>query len=479
MEGQRNALLQERERVVAEAEQAHQTMVQYVTYKVVTRMLDLYRIKVQSAFKRWAFMASTYNSSRDVNATRIKQLKRVLNVVCNGVTRQLHKAFRKWTEGTLRVALQKATRQYLGSQQELLRRRDQIKASSEQLRDIAKGSDVYASLLAEKALNRELSHSNIELYDTLNDTQLRILEMAKIPTAEGKKLVRDVIMTREGELSRSRREVRALRERIDHLEGTITGTKAAAAEGNRQFSASSDQSKYRGGALSGGLEVPGYMTSFMDPTASPNGSEHRHDSTRTTLEAIDQLAPAEQKRKQALSIILMELTRLRKVNAEFNASKRYLSDTVIFLLCGFYVILIGLVHQNQIAKHLAKISEMETVSQVLQQRLSEKSRREASILSYVERNLDADQLRAFNVFMSDLDGTPIQDMESDVNTEYDRWSQKDIGSRNGFNEFWRGDGDEPVERSRSAGSKDKYNSYKKKNTKNKRRPEYQEEDRNS
>jgi hypothetical protein len=96
-------------------------------------------------------------------------------------------------------------------------------------------------------------------------------------------------------------------------------------------------SKYRSGGL-GGLEVPGFMTSFMSDSspqhykhsttpnttgaaaaagagaagaspkhkASPNGSEG------VTLEAIDYLAPAEQKKRQALSVLLMELTRLRR-----------------------------------------------------------------------------------------------------------------------------------------------------------------------
>lgn len=326
MAGQRNALLQERQRVLEEAEVARQTMVQYITYKVLTRMLDLYRVKVQSAFKRWAFMALSFNNSRIAIAVRMKQLKRVLNLVSNGVARLIHKAFRKWIDTALRTELMKAKTFSLSSQQELLRLREQCKSSSEQLRDVAKGSDVFASLLAEKALNRELTSSNIQLFDTLNEAQLRVLEMAKIPTAEGKKLVRDVIMTREGELARSRREVRALRERIEHLEGVITGARAAAAEGGRDFASHSEQSKYRGGAVPGGLEVPGFMSSFVDPAYS--GGSRSPDHTRSALEAIDHLAPIEQKKKQALSIILMELTRLRKLNSENVASKQYLSDTV-------------------------------------------------------------------------------------------------------------------------------------------------------
>lgn len=324
MAGQRAALLQERRRVLEEAEQARETMVQYTTYRVVTKMLELYRVKVQAAFKRWAFMALSFRNSRAASSSRARQLRRVLSIVTSGVNRLLLKAFRKWSDSAVRAALCRAQALSLSSQQELLRLREQCKASGEQLRDIAKGSDVYASLLAEKALNRELTSSNIQLFDTLNDAQLRLLEMARIPTSEGKKLVRDVIMTREGELGRARREARALRERIDHLEGVLSGARQAAAEGGRAFSSAEDQSRYRGGAVSGGLEVPGFMAAFMEPGGSAAGASGH----RSALEAIDALAPAEQKKKQALSIILMELTRLRKGNAEHAASKQYLSDTV-------------------------------------------------------------------------------------------------------------------------------------------------------
>lgn len=330
MAGQRNALMQEKQRVLEEAEQAHQTMVKYVTYKVITKMLNLYRVKVQSAFKRWAFMTMSFNTNRSANKNQKKQLKRLVYVVCSGELRSLHRAFRKWNNNCLRDALTRSRSTYLGSQRELLRLREQCKAANEDLRDIAKGSDLYASLLAEKALNRELTSSNIQLFDSLNEAQLQVLEMAKIPTSEGKKLVRDVIISREGELARSRREVRALKERVEHLEGTFSGMRSAAADAGRDFMSSSTQSKYRGGAVQGGLEVPGFMSSFMDP----DGRKEKHSDSRMTNEAIDYLAPIDEKKKQALSIILMELTRLRKVNAEFIGSKKYLSELVRFSVCN-------------------------------------------------------------------------------------------------------------------------------------------------
>ena len=115
---------------------------------------------------------------------------------------------------------------------------------------------------------------------------------------------------------------------------------------------------------------------------------------------------------------------------------------------------------------------------MLQQRLSERTRREASILSYLEQSLDADQLRAFNNFMSGLDGVPSHDVESDLNASYDRSSKK-AGIFRNENGYRRGEGefppDEPYERSRSAGSKDMNSRHERKSIKKKRRSEFHED----
>jgi hypothetical protein len=139
-----------------------------------------------------------------------------------------------------------------------------------------------------------------------------MLDLAKVPTADAKKLVRDVIMNREGELIKSRREIRALKDRIDHLEGVIMGIKHASHE-----SARSNGSDY----VSQGLNSPGFMAAFLN-------KDSNRTIEQTALESIDYLAPADQKKKQALSIILMELTRLRKSNADIVSEKQYLSDIV-------------------------------------------------------------------------------------------------------------------------------------------------------
>lgn len=66
--------------------------------------------------------------------------------------------------------------------------------------------------------DRELSAVNIDLQQRLSDIQSTLLEVAKVPAAERKQIVREVLLDRENEVSKSRREVRSLREQVGRLE---------------------------------------------------------------------------------------------------------------------------------------------------------------------------------------------------------------------------------------------------------------------
>ena len=59
--------------------------------------------------------------------------------------------------------------------------------------------------------------------------------------------------------------------------------------------------------------------------------------------------------------------------------------------------------ERQVSKHASKISELNLVTHVLQQRLSEFSQREAAVLEFVEKHLDADTFLAFTKCWSHLD----------------------------------------------------------------------------
>jgi hypothetical protein len=205
------------------------------------------------------------------------------------------------------------------------------------------------------ALFRELTNSNAELVASLNDMQVQLLNTARIPSAEGKKLVRDVMMSRESELSRSRREVRALRDRIGQLESTVVGVRGAEAE------------------------------SHMHDAVSPIEAVVKSRlGVGTAIDRLDHLAPLGEKHKQALNVILLEIQRLHKANNELIAGRQYLSEAV--------------------AKAAAKRSEMEMAVFVLQERLGERERREAAVMSHLQQSLSSEDALKFHRFLSALDG---------------------------------------------------------------------------
>jgi hypothetical protein len=63
-----------------------------------------------------------------------------------------------------------------------------------------------------------VSSANIDLHQRLSDLQAKMLEIAHVPSSERKQLVRDVLMDREEEVAKGRREIRSLREQIVRLE---------------------------------------------------------------------------------------------------------------------------------------------------------------------------------------------------------------------------------------------------------------------
>jgi hypothetical protein len=239
--------------------------------------------------------------------------------------------------------------------------------------------------------HRELTFANTELYSSLSESQHQMLQMARVPSGEGKKLVRDVLMSREAELSRSRREAKALRDRIEYLEGVIAGTNAAAAEAARG-------------------QTP-VLPSWASPSSSPSPSSRAPGGPRAdaldldTGTSIDYPATSERKKQQALNIVVMELQRLRKATAELEASKRHLGDVV--RICGIDIMLpIGvmlLFFFFQASRQSEKATEMELAVYSLQEKITEKHRREEVIVSFIENNLPESVLEEFHRFMFDMD----------------------------------------------------------------------------
>ena len=148
---------------------------------------------------------------------------------------------------------------------------------------------------------------------------MKIISIVFYQLAEGKKLVRDVLRSRENDLTRSRREVRTLKDRIDHLEEAISGVMSVTTDVGRKIST---PARSRLDVLS-----PGFFATGVESSSDRN--------EKLTREAIDFLAPVEEKKKHALSIILMELTRLRKVAVEDASRRQYLTEMVSYVPFNF------------------------------------------------------------------------------------------------------------------------------------------------
>lgn len=204
-------------------------------------------------------------------------------------------------------------------------------------------------------MHRELTNSNTQMVASLNEMQAQLLNAARIPSAEGKKLVRDVMMSRESELARSRREVRSLRDRIGQLESAVVGVRGAEAESHVNGSANP-------------------IASVINSRLGVSGA----------LDRLDYLAPFAEKQKQALNVVLLEIQRLHNANNELVAGRQYLSEAV--------------------ARATGKVSEMEMAVFILQDRLAERERRETAVLGYLQNTLTNDEAIKFHHFLNNLDG---------------------------------------------------------------------------
>ena len=100
---------------------------------------------------------------------------------------------------------------------------------SERLREIAVVSDTDAALIAEKALNRELTTSNIMLREEVHLLRAQILDLSAshLVPVERERMLRDML-DRADEFSAANREIRALREQLSRLHGQNPDVRANA-----------------------------------------------------------------------------------------------------------------------------------------------------------------------------------------------------------------------------------------------------------
>ena len=272
-------------------------------------------------------------------------------MLTSAANRILSRAFRTWASGA--TSLHHHNRQ----QEEMATLHDQLCKMTERLHDVAmvgdEGSNPRAFLLAEQALNRyidcayrhstirhksphsyctypimctivflashpcthrllyrELSAANLDLHKRLHELHVKLLELAGVPLGERAQLVRDVLYSREMELSKAKREIRALSDQIQRI--TAAGEGVASLEGDEYMAVRPEV-----------MDVPGNLKGRH--LGKAYGAASREDGQLGVVGGVLSKRAAQQ-------VILEELRRLQRVQEELEHSNRVGRSQVTFVL---------------------------------------------------------------------------------------------------------------------------------------------------
>ena len=121
------------------------------------------------------------------------------------------RAFRKWDK----ITSTKRTEFLIEQQTAALKY--EMCGMEARIHELSAGNALASSLAAERALNKELSGTNMELRLSLQEMDEKFLEVCNAPPASRKSLVRDVFQGREDDLAQARREARLLKDELQRL----------------------------------------------------------------------------------------------------------------------------------------------------------------------------------------------------------------------------------------------------------------------
>ena len=157
------------------------------------------------ALLKWRHVVAAIKSNF---ASKLKRFGRLLQVRRLGM---LARCFHRWdkTAALLRTDLL--------IEQETAKLKYEMCGMEARIHELSSGNALAASLAAERALNKELAGTNMELRLGVQELDARLLECANAPPASRKALVRDVFYGREDEIAHSRREAKTLREELQRL----------------------------------------------------------------------------------------------------------------------------------------------------------------------------------------------------------------------------------------------------------------------
>lgn len=242
----------------------------------VLRMIEDKTLRiVNSAFKHWLKVCIEGALREERAANKAATVKRVIRLFGVRSLRGVASAFRKWHEVTLISRSSDRGGGSGGSSRETAELKMKLLDATNRLYEITSKDDRAAAYLAEKSFNRELSLINMELRRNIQELNLQLVELmppnarnaassAAGPSATQQQrtsIVQDVLVQREDEIAKCRRDYHELLEQLKQYESFYKvdqnklKTQRAAAGNARPFKSygsNSNNGRGRSGYNSGG-----------------------------------------------------------------------------------------------------------------------------------------------------------------------------------------------------------------------------------
>jgi hypothetical protein len=182
--------------------------------------------------------------------------------------------------------------------------KSQLVALQDELHLQSQSNTLFSQLSAERALNRELIAINIDIQNKTIHLENKLLEVIQIPPQERKQLVCDVLIERENEIIKFRRENRTLKEQIRRLEEILK-----------------DDPKEVRGRKRGGKGSRSHRPGEGEEEEGDGEDDEELGHGQNSLFVSPEL-----NKKEAMRIIVKELRRLQGDNEELKADKRRLGS---------------------------------------------------------------------------------------------------------------------------------------------------------
>lgn len=213
----------------------------------------------------------------------------------------------------------------------------------------SQSNPILSQLHAERALNRELISLNIDLQHKLINIENKLLEIIKIPLNERKQLVCDVLLERENEIMKLRRENRTLKEQIHRLENIFNEVYQGEDKKIRNIKDDGvEEDEEEEGEGEEGEEDHRYLHDKFSSTSRYNGrirtkqvkgqsyeSSRRRGKELLSLDERYSNPTSNLNKKDALKIIIHELRTLQQQNKDLISIKQLLSKQLYDETCRY------------------------------------------------------------------------------------------------------------------------------------------------